>query len=297
MAAHSLTGRVCMVTGANSGIGRATAEKLAELGATVVMVSRDRGRGEKALDEVKRKTGCGSVELMTADLASLDSVRNLAHEYEEKHGSLHVLVNNAGLARVRRSTTADGNEYTFQVNYLSHFLLTNLLLDLLKKSAPSRIVNVSSTSHFGGRIDFDDLGMERGYGVMKAYSRSKLAQVLFTHELARRLEGTGVSVNCLHPGAVATNIWSNYLGPLSFLGKLSRLFLASPEKGAETSVYLASSGDVEGVSGKYFYRMKEKTSSAASYDEASARRLWDVSASLVGLDARGPTPQRPGALG
>lgn len=285
MATRLLAGRVCMVTGANSGIGRATAEKLAELGAAVVMVSRDRRRGEKAMDAVKRKSGNGSVELMMADLASFDSVRNLVRDYERNHDSLHVLVNNAGAARVRRSTTADGNEYIFQVNYLSHFLLTNLLLDLLKKSAPSRIVNVSSTSHFGGHIDFADLGMKRGYGVMNAYSRSKLAQVLFTYELARRLEGTGVSANCLHPGAVATNIWGNYLGPVSFLGKLSRIFLASPEKGAETSVYLASSADIEGVSGKYFDRKREKASSAASYDKASANRLWDVSASLTGLTA------------
>lgn len=284
MATQSLAGKVCMVTGANSGIGRATAERLAGMGATVVMACRDRGKGERAVEEARKRSGNESVELMLVDLASFDSVRSLAHRFEEEHDALHVLVNNAGVARVRRSVTTDGNEYTFQVNYLSHFLLTNLLLDLLKKSAPSRVVNVSSTSHFGGRIDFDNLEMEEGYGVMKAYSRSKLAQVLFTYELARRLEGTEVTVNCLHPGAVATNIWSNYLGPASFLGKLSRLFLASPTKGAETPVYLASSPKVEGVSGKYFEKKTERRSSAASYEEAAAKRLWEASASLVGLN-------------
>ena len=272
-----------MVTGASSGIGRATSVRLAEMGATVVMVCRNRKKGEDALRKVKEKSGRGSAELMLADLASLDSVRNLAKEYKEKHDSLHVLINNAGVARVRRSLTVDGFEATFQVNYLSHFLLTNLLLDVLKKSAPSRIVNISSVSHFGGHIDLDDLQMKKGYGVMKAYSRSKLAQVLFTYELARRLHGAGVTANCLHPGAVATNIWRNYLGPAAFLGGISRLFLKSPEKGAETSVFLASSLEVEGVTGKYFDQMRERRSSADSYDETLARRLWEESAALVGL--------------
>ena len=286
-----MRGRVCMVTGASSGIGRATAEELAALGATVVMVCRNKEKGERALARVRARGGAdGSVELMLADLASLASVRSLADEYAETHDSLHVLVNNAGVAKLRRSVTTDGFESTFQINYLSHFLLTNLLLGLLKKSAPSRIVNVSSVSHFGGRLDLEDLQTKDGYWVMKAYSRSKLAQVLFTHELARRLQGTGVTANCLHPGAVSTNIWKNYLGPASFLGGISRLFLKSPEKGAETSVYLASSPEVEGVSGKYFDQMREKGSSVQSYDGALAKKLWEASAALVGIDGEGGAP-------
>jgi NAD(P)-dependent dehydrogenase (short-subunit alcohol dehydrogenase family) len=187
------------------------------------------------------------------------------------------------MVRLRRSLTVDGFETTFQVNYLSPFLLTNLLLPLLKRSAPSRIVNVSSVAHYGGHIDLSDLQFERGYRVMRAYSRSKLAQVLFTHELARRLEGTGVTANCLHPGAVATNIWGSALGQASFLGKVTRLFLPSPEKGAKTQVYLASSLEVEVVSGEYFEPDGKKRSSTESYDQALAKRLWDASVAMVGL--------------
>ena len=283
MESSRMVGKVCMVTGANSGIGKVTAEKLVEQGAQVVMVCRNREKGEKAMADIKQGSRIGNVELFLSDLASLASVRELVRAFEESHDALHVLVNNAGLARVRRSVTGDGFETTFQVDYLSHFLLTNLLLDLLKKGRPARIVNVSSVGHFGGHIDFDDLQMEKGYGVMKAYSRAKLAQVLFTYELARRLEGTGVTANCLHPGAVATNIWGANLGPLSFLGRLSRMFLTSPEDGARTSVYLASSPEVEGVTGRYFDQGNEKKSSAESYDRAVAEKLWDISAMMTGL--------------
>ena len=279
-----IAGKVCIVTGANSGIGLVTSRQLAILGATVVMVCRDRRKGEKALEETRRRSGSGSVELMFCDMGSLASVRSLAAEFEKKHDALHVLVNNAGLANVRRSVTSDGFETTLQVNYLAPFLLTNLLLGLLKRSAHARIVNVSSIGHYGGHIDLDDLQLERNYRVMKAYSQSKLALVLFTYELARRLEGTGVTANCLHPGAVATNIWGRSLGPFSFLGGLSRLFLISPEKGAKTSVYLATSKAVEGVTGKYFDQLQEKRSSQESYDVALARRLWDRTIPLVGLD-------------
>lgn len=276
--------KVCVVTGANSGIGRETAERLAELGATIVMVCRNKERGESALTDIKKRSGSNSVELLLADFESLDSVRGLAKEFGERYGSLRVLVNNAGLARPRRSVTVDGFETTFQVNYLSQFLLTNLLLEALKKSVPSRVVNVASASHYGGHLNFDDLQMERGYGVMKAYGQSKLALVLFTYELARRLEGTGVTANCLHPGTAATNIIGNSLGPFAFLGKAARLVLISPREGAETSVYLASSPEVEGVTGKYFDQKREKQSSAESYDQALAEKLWGVSVKLVGLE-------------
>ena len=278
-----MAGRTCVVTGANSGIGLVTARELARLGASVVMVSRSKERGERALEKVKSKAEGGKVELVVSDFASLASVRGLAARLVREHESLEVLVNNAGLANVRRSVTADGFETTFQVNYLSQFLLTVMLLGSLKKGATSRIVNVSSVGHFSGRIDFDDLQTEKGYGVMKAYSQSKLAMVLFTYELARRLQGTGVTANCLHPGTVATNIWGRSLGPASFLTKVSRLFMSSPETGAKTSVYLASSPAVEGVTGKYFDRMVERQSSQDSYDEDLARKLWETSVRLLGL--------------
>ena len=275
--------RICMVTGASSGIGKETSKKLAELGATVVMACRNRKRGEKAISEIEGVSDKAQVELMLADFASLDSVRALAKEFLEKHDSLHVLVNNAGGVSVMRSVTADGFETTFQVDYLSHFLLTNLLLEILEKSAPSRIINVSSASHYRGHMNFDDLQMKKGYGVMKAYSQAKLAQVLFTYELSRRLEGTGVTVNSLHPGAVATNIWKGSMGPFSFLGNISNLFLITPEEGAETPVYLASSPEVEGATGRYYDRKREKQSSAESRDQVTAKKLWDESGRMTGL--------------
>ena len=278
-----MAGRVCMVTGASSGIGRATAEKLALLGATVVLVCRDRAKGEKTMARIRQKGATGPMELLLADFSSLRSVRELARAFLESHGSLHVLVNNVGVANLTRSVTADGFEATFQVDYLSQFLLTNLLLGVLKRSAPSRVVLVSSVSHYDGVIDLDDLQMTKGYSVMKAYSRAKLAQVVFTCELSDRLRGTGVTANCLHPGAVATNIWGRPLGPLSFLAKVTRLFLISPEKGAESPVFLASSPDLEGITGKYFDRKREKRPAAAAADKALGQRLWDASAALVGL--------------
>ena len=232
--------------------------------------------------DIKKKSRNDAVELLVSDFASLDSVRSLAREFNERYDSLHVLVNNAGVARVMRSATVDGFETTFQINYLSHFLLTNLLLGLLKRSAPSRIVNVSSVAHYGGYIDFDNLQMKDGYGVMRAYSQTKLALVLFTYELSRRLEGTGVTANVLHPGTVATNIWGRWMGPFAFLGNITRLFMVSPQRGAETPVYLASSPEVEGTTGKYYEDRREKKSSAASYDLALAEKLWATSASLVG---------------
>ncbi len=285
MESLSMSKKICVVTGASSGIGKATAGRLAEMGATVVMVCRNGDRGERAMGEVRKRSGNDSIELLLADFASLSSVRALAEEFKARHDSLHVLVNNVGVVKLRRSVTTDGLETTFQVNYLSHFLLTNLLLDVLKKSAPSRVVNVSSAAHFSGHLHLDNPGLETGYGVMKAYSQSKLAQVLFTHALARRLAGTGVTVNCLHPGAVATNMWGSPLGHLSFLGKISRIFLLSTEKGAETPVYLASSPEVEGVSGKYFNRGHVRSSSEESNDVELAEKLWTTSAAMAGLES------------
>jgi retinol dehydrogenase 14 len=282
----SMGEKVCMITGATSGIGKATAMELASMGASVVMVGRDLGRGEAALAEIKEQSANASVDLMLADLSSQQEIRRLADEFKETYPRLDVLVNNAGLFRSERITTADGLETTFAVNHLAYFLLTNLLLDTLKASAPSRIVNVSSGDHASGTIDFDDLQKEKGYKGAKAYSQSKLANVLFTHELARRLEGTGVSANCLHPGAgIRTNFGSGVSGVFGFMVRAMGPLMKSPEKGAETSIHLASSPEVEGLSSRYFAKKAGARSSVVSHDERLARRLWEVSEDLTNLPA------------
>ncbi len=278
--------KVCLITGATSGIGKATAMGLANMGARVVIVGRDRGKGEAAMAEIKGKSRNASVDLLLADLSSQEEIRRLADEIKDAYPRLDVLINNAGVFRSKRLTTAHGIEMTFAVNHLAYFLLTNLLLDVLRASAPSRIVNVSSGDHSNGTIDFDDLQGEKGYKGTKAYSQSKLANVLFTYELARRLEGTGVTANCLHPGAVRTNFGSGSSGFFGFMVRALRPLMISPEKGAETSIYLASSPEVEGVSGRYFVKKAEARSSDVSYDERLARRLWEVSAELTNIRAQ-----------
>ncbi len=276
--------RVVMITGANSGIGRATALELAKMGATIVMVVRRKEKGESVMSEIKRQSNNDSVDLLVADLSSLDSVRRLVSQFQSNYSKLHVLINNAGLFNQRRRVTPDGYENTFATNYLAPFLLTNLLLDQLKASAPSRIVNVSSVGHYNGHINFADVNMEKNYGGWKAYQQSKLALVLFTHELAKKLQRTGVTVNSVHPGTVATNIWSRPMGPMGFLMALPKLFMTSPEKGAETVVYLASSPDVGDLTGEYVEKLKVKKSSDESYNEEVAMRLWNVSTQLTHLD-------------
>ncbi len=278
--------KVCLITGATSGIGKATAMGLATLGASVVMVGRDRGKSEAVMAEIKEKSGNTSVDLMLADLSSQEEIRRLADVFKEAYSRLDVLINNAGLFRSKRFTTADGLETTFAVNHLAYFLLTKLLLDVLKASAPSRIVNVSSGEHSNATIDFDDLQGEKGYKGAKAYSQSKLANVLFTYELARRLEGTGVTANCLHPGVVRTNFGSGVSGVFGFMVRALTPLMRSPETGAETSIYLASSAEVEGLSGRYFVKKAEARSSDVSYDERLARHLWEVSAELTNLPAQ-----------
>src|SRR5215210_6725935 len=280
--------KICLITGATSGIGRATAMGLANMGASVVMVGRDRGRGEAVMAEIKEKNGNASVALMLADLSSQQEIRRLSDEFKEADPRLDVLINNAGVIRSERITTQDGLETTFAVNHLAYSLLTKLLLDVLEASAPSRIVNVASGDHTNGTIDFDDLQGEKRYKGPKAYSQSKLATVLFTYELARRLEGTGISANCLHPGGripVRTNLGSGVTGIFGFMVRALRPVMISPEKGAETSVYLASSPEVEGLSGRYFVKKAEARSSEVSYDERIARRLWEVSAALTNRPA------------
>jgi NAD(P)-dependent dehydrogenase (short-subunit alcohol dehydrogenase family) len=275
--------KVVMVTGANSGIGKAASLTLAKMGATVVMVARNVLKGDAARSDIIRESHNNSVDLLLADLSSLESVRQLAAEFQKKYSKIHVLINNAGLFNQRRRVTADGYENTFATNYLAPFLLTNLQLNLLKASAPSRIINVSSVGHYSAHIDFDDLNLEKEYGGWKAYGQSKLALVLFTHQLAKKLQGTGVTVNSVHPGTVATNIWSRPLGPVGFIMALPKLFMTSPEQGAETIVYLASSTEAKELNGEYLEKLKVKKSSDESYDEEISQRLWDISAKLTHL--------------
>lgn len=278
-------GKICLVTGGNSGIGKMTAIGLAKSGATVVIVSRDRVRGEAALAEITARSGSRSAALLVADLSSLAQVRRLAGDFAERYPRLHVLVNNAGLTLSRRAVTVDGFEMTFAVNHLAHFALTLLLIDLLKTGAPSRVVNVTSEAEASGKINFDDLQAAAAYDPIAAYSQSKLANVLFTYELARRLP-SNITANCAHPGNVRTNFGRSLTGALGLMFKLWRPFMRSAEQGAKTSIYLATSPDVEGVTGKYFVDCKEVPSSPQSHDEAAAHRLWEVSAELTGVDLK-----------
>ena len=284
----SMQGKVCVVTGANSGIGKATAMGLAQMGATVVMVCRDQAKGEEAQNEIKEKSGNDAIDLMLADLTSQASIRQLAENIQQRYQQLHVLINNAGGVNLTRRETSDGLEATFAVNYLAPFLLTNLLLDKFKASSPARIVNVSSESHQSGYIKMDDLELEKGYRLMRAYGQSKLALVLFTYELARRLQGTGVTANCLHPGFVATHIGQNGIGPVG--RGITKLIFSnlgiSPEEGAKTSIYLASSPEIEGVTGKYFIKSIPIRSAPISYDESLQRQMWEESAKLVNLPVK-----------
>ncbi len=278
-----------MVTGASSGIGKATALELARLGATVILVCRDRSKGESVIDEIRRKYSDVNVDLLLADLLSLDSVSAAANQYLEKYEHLHVLVNNAGAFFMKRRVTADGIERSFAVNYLSHFLLTNLLLDVLKQSAPARIVNMTGSHHSKATINFDDLQLERHYSGSHAIAHSKLAEILFTYELARRLEGTGVTANCLHPGVVATEFVDkaeDFPTVIKYIYRLAKPFMKSPLEGAETVIYLATSPKAEGVTGKYYVNKKVIESSPESYDTDVAGRLWDVSLALTGLDTQ-----------
>src|SRR5216684_24821 len=283
----SMQGKICMVTGANSGIGKATAQALAQMGATVVMVCRGRARGEEAKSEITTKSKNNAVDLLQADLSSQQSIRQLVENFQHHYTHLHVLINNAGASFPgRRRETVDGLEMTFAVNYLAPFLLTNLLLDVLKASAPARIVNVSSDAQASGSIQMDDLQAEKHY--RSAYGQSKLAEVLFTYELARRLQGTGVTANCLHPGFVATNIGQSGMGPASrIMTRLIFAFGISPQEGAKTSLYLASSPEVEGVTDKYFVKGIPQRSAPISYDESLQRQLWEKSVKLVNLPVQG----------
>lgn len=281
----SIEGKTVLITGANSGIGRETAVGLARMGANVTFTSRDRARGEEALADVRERSGRDDVGLMDLDLASFASIRRFASAFLGGHERLDVLVNNAGLILGDRRETEDGFEATFGTNHLGHFLLTDLLLERIKASAPARIVNLSSRAHRYARsgLDFDDLQSEHGYRGLRVYGRSKLANILFTRELARRLEGTNVTANAVHPGAVATGFArdGDVKGLYGRLVALAKPFLKTPEQGAQTSIYVATSPELEGVTGTYFANSKEARTAAAARDDEAARRLWQVSEELI----------------
>ena len=278
-----MDGKIVLITGGTSGIGKAAATALAAMGAEVTVTGRNRERGEAALREIRRGSGSEQVSLMLANLAVQAEVRKLAEEFKERHDRLDVLVNNAGLIQSRRTETPDGIELTLAVNHLAPFLLTNLLLELLKESAPSRIITVSSEARRNAEIDFDDLLSERRYLAFPVYGMTKLANILFTYELAERLEGTGVVANCLHPGGVNTNFGDNNRSPGILLFRAFKPFMRSPEQGADTIIYLATSPEAEGMSGKYLTD-REEVSPAQPRDEALQKRLWEVSEELTNLE-------------
>jgi NAD(P)-dependent dehydrogenase (short-subunit alcohol dehydrogenase family) len=285
-----MQGKICMVTGANSGMGKVVAQGLAREGATIVMVCRDLHKGQEAQDEIMLATGNSSIDLLIADLSSQKAVRRLVQEFKQRYSSLHVLVNNAGAHIQKRILSADGIEMNLAVNHLSSFLLTNLLIDVLRTSETARIINVASNA-MTRTIDLDDIQSERSFVPMRIYGQAKLQMVLCTYALARRLTGTGVTVNALHPGITATNLVDLaaherfhplIARPLVFILKH---FLQTPEQGAKTALYLATSSTVEGVTGKYFVKGREKPSVPISYDVALQERIWKLSKTLVGLDS------------
>jgi NAD(P)-dependent dehydrogenase (short-subunit alcohol dehydrogenase family) len=279
-----MAGKVCLVTGATSGIGKVTAATLAAQGAEVFVAGRNQQKADAAVSWIKSETANKAVRYLLADFSDLDQVRELARALKERTSRLDVLVNNAGTFFNTRHETPYGVDMTFLVNHLAPFLLTSLLLKTLQDSAPARIVNVSSAAHEYDTMDFDDLGFKRGYAGMKAYARSKLANVLFTYELARRLDGSQVTVNAVHPGHVATDMWkTNFPFIGSALKWVMGLFARTPEQGADTVVYLASSPEVEGITGKYFADREAVQSSPLSYDEGVAQQLWQISKDLTRL--------------
>lgn len=275
--------KVVLITGATDGIGKEAAKNLAAMDAELVIVGRNPQKTESAVEDIKTYSGNNNINYLIADLSSQVQIRRLVEDFRNKYDRLDVLINHVGGIFLRRRVSVDGIEMTIALNHLSNFLLTNLLLDVLKANAPSRIVNTSSGSHLKGRINFDNINLTRGYFIYTAYSQSKLANVMFSYELARRLECTGVTANCQHPGFVRTNMGASdnvlvrLLKPLIFLSGIP------VEEGAETLVYLASSPDLEGISGKYFYKKEARDSSPLSYNVKDQKRLWELSEKMVGL--------------
>ncbi len=277
--------KTCIVTGSSSGIGKETALGLARMGAQVVMICRDRASGEEAQREIKRSSGNEQIDLFLADLSSQQEVRQEAQEMQSRYAQINVLINNAGKIFPERQVSRDGIEMSFAVNHLAAFLLTNLLLKTLKASAPARIVNVSSSDSQARGLNLDDLQSEQTYAKRQAYAKAKLALLLFSYDLARQLAGTGVTVNCLHPDYVGTQQIDRGIPSYAraLTGILKRLF-STPEQGAQTSLYLATSPDLEGITGKYFDQRREKTTVPLSYDTAWQEQIWKISAALTGLD-------------
>ena len=278
-----MEGRICVVTGANRGIGKAMALGLAERGATVVMMCRNEVSGAAAAAEITNLTRNDDVRLLQVDLSSQESIRRAANVFRAEYGKLHVLINSAAVLDNERTLTVDGIENQFAVNHLAYFFLTHLLLDVIRASAPARIINVTSGAHYGVELDLDDLECEKEYDGVHAYNLSKLANIYFTYELARRLNGSGVTVNCFNPGVIATGLLAAwYRQPPDYFETTGHKY-AGPEKGAETGIYLASSPEVDAVTGRYFVDKREDRSSNVSYDEETAARLWEISADLTGL--------------
>ena len=280
----TMQGKICLITGGTNGIGKSTARELARMGATVVIVGRNAQKTSQVVEEIRLATGNPNVDSLLADLSSQQEVRRLASDFKRKYPQLHVLLNNAGGTFMTRQLSVDGIEMTFALNHFAYFLLTNLLLDTVRASAPARIINVSSDAHAGGKIDFENLQGERSYSSFGPYGNSKLANILFTIELARRLQGTGVTANALHPGLTRTGFGKNNPGFLmTIMGAVIPLVARSPEKGAKTSIYLASSPEVQSITGKYFVDRKVTQPAPQATNSAVAKKLWKISADMVHL--------------
>ena len=276
-----MNGKVCLVTGATDGIGKVSARVLAELGAKVIIVGRNPEKSAIVLAELRSNSGNENIDLLIADLAVMQEVRDLAEQVISRYDRIDVLLNNAGGYFTKHEITSDGLEMTFALNHMSYFLLTNKLMELLKYSAPARIVNVSSDAHYGVDMEFENLNGEQEYKAWKAYQKSKLANVLFTYELLKKVPGN-ITVNCLHPGFVATNFGHNnggFFGPVLKIAQ--RISAIDPEEGAKTSIFLCSAPEVKGVSGKYFYKCQPKTSSRESRNMDTGKRLWQISSDIA----------------
>lgn len=281
MSDRLMDGKTVLITGATDGIGKHAAKELAKMGATIVIVGRSEDRCKQTVEEVNAFRGKQQASYLVADLSSMSGVKSLADNFKAGFSRLDVLVNNAGGAFLTRQITEEGFEKTFALNHLAYFLLTDLLLDMLKANAPSRVINVSSNSHYRGKIAFEDLHLKWFYFVLRAYSQSKLANVMFTYALARRLAGSGVTANCLHPGLVQTGIFGKVKGVTPWIEKLLLRKAIPVEAGAETIVYLSSSEEVSGESGKYYYKNAARTTSPRSYAVQDQERLWKLSAEML----------------